>query len=476
MVKSSRRCLITICIYLAGLLFAMLLPLLLNLPGLSSLVGATYGEDSKLQEFFGASGFLAVLFLAGWTIRQKHPHDFLGYMEILLPAMVALFWLNILTENTQKSWDYLCYERAAQAFLNGKNPYLDCYLYPPFVLSIFDWIFRGMQFFIKELRGFPLRYDKAWMYMFYFYQCVQWFLVVAAYLLSCRLAEKFGLSKRLSLGVVTVLFILNNPLLRTVHWNQVNLWVLNFAILLLLFDHAQPYIAGFLAAIGTHIKIYPALFVAPWILLKDRKAIIGFSAGIILLLGLTIATIGTGSTWLQFIINLITRPQGDALRDNSLHSILFNVARIARIIKPWDLKNQSVNAVSNGISILIGIGFMVRLAVRNRILRKTQESDPSYAFQRDGMMVDMFGLMLLASPMVWEHHYIFAIPLILWALAKEIKEEHPPVASFIAFLFIFGLPTFDIFPLSYLRLAGLLILLVRSGPPLARSTSSTAAG
>ena len=60
---------------------------------------------------------------------------------------------------------------------------------------------------------------------------------------------------------------------------------------------------------------------------------------------------------------------------------------------------------------------------------------------------------LLAAPVVWEHHYVLAIPLLLWAAAGWGRRH--AVALGAAALLCFAVPTFDVFPWSYHRLVGL---------------------
>lgn len=468
----SRNKLKNFSFYVFVILFSILLPIILNMHALSAFVGATYGENSKMFEFFGLSGFLVTIAVVAWTIKQNHPSDLFGYLKIFLPAVVALVWLSFISDHTQKSWDYLCYERAAQSLLNGKNPYLDCYFYPPFVLSIFSWSYTTIQYIITEISGFPLQYEKAWIWVFYLYQCVQWFMVILAFMLSNRLADKFGLQKNLSLGIVTLLFILNNPLMRTLSFNQVNFWVLDIILLIFLLNTTHPFIAGLMAALGTHIKLYPALFIAPWIWMKDRKALSGFVVGTITLLAFTFIPPGNISTWLQFINNILTHQAGDALRDNSLHSLLFNILRVTTMIQPWDVKSKILGILTAAVSFLAGIWFLVRLVARYKILRRERGFVSEDSFERYGLLVDVVGFLLLISPIVWEHQYVLAIPVMLWTFAHQIRKSQLPIASLLAFLFIFGLPTFDVFPFSYLRLSGLLILLIKSDPILAVDRSS----
>ncbi|HEX4622574.1 MAG TPA: hypothetical protein VH208_13515, partial [Myxococcaceae bacterium] len=70
--------------------------------------------------------------------------------------------------------------------------------------------------------------------------------------------------------------------------------------------------------------------------------------------------------------------------------------------------------------------------------------------------VDLLAWQLMVAPLVWEHHYVFAVPLVLTALATA-----PPATFFrlaVASALMLAMPTADIYPLSYTRLAGLVLL------------------
>jgi hypothetical protein len=66
--------------------------------------------------------------------------------------------------------------------------------------------------------------------------------------------------------------------------------------------------------------------------------------------------------------------------------------------------------------------------------------------------------MVLASPLVWEHHPVFvALPFL--AVMKRLRTPGEWAAWSLAYGAVFLLPTFDFYPWSFGRLAGLLALL-----------------
>ena len=85
---------------------------------------------------------------------------------------------------------------------------------------------------------------------------------------------------------------------------------------------------------------------------------------------------------------------------------------------------------------------------------------------------DALAFSLLISQSVWEHHFLFALPLVILAVATRWRER--PLAVAVSVFLVLGMPTFDLFPLSYHRAAGLIGLLVVTRPePRLRSYSTT---
>lgn len=113
--------------------------------------------------------------------------------------------------------------------------------------------------------------------------------------------------------------------------------------------------------------------------------------------------------------------------------------------------------------------FCLRFYQRERAYSLTvSQHDSSFSlqdvqfFRVSGHIVDCAALMLLISPMVWEHHYVIALPLAVWAVAMQGSSRPWPVA--IALILMFAIPTFDFFPFSYHRLVGLFILIIVASP------------
>jgi hypothetical protein len=121
-----------------------------------------------------------------------------------------------------------------------------------------------------------------------------------------------------------------------------------------------------------------------------------------------------------------------------------------------------------GLEVIAGIlsaavvaVFAWRFLARERAWRALrvlpEEREHACVWRHAGHAMDALALALMISPTVWEHHYLLAIPIAVWAVAGWGRRH--PIAIASATILIFALPTFDVFLLSYHRIAGLLLLL-----------------
>jgi hypothetical protein len=105
-------------------------------------------------------------------------------------------------------------------------------------------------------------------------------------------------------------------------------------------------------------------------------------------------------------------------------------------------------------ALLVAVLTTMWRAVRNEVFVR---SDRAVDWVRNGTPVLMI-FMLLASPLVWEHHPVFvALPFLL--VLKRLARPVEWVTCGLAYVLVFLIPTFDFFPWSYGRLLGTLLLL-----------------
>ncbi|HEY5731853.1 MAG TPA: glycosyltransferase 87 family protein [Anaerolineales bacterium] len=221
-----------------------------------------------------------------------------------------------------------------------------------------------------------------------------------------------------------------------------------------------PFLSGAAVMIGGLIKLYPLVMGAPLLLMKKWKALLGaFVTGAIIIFLQT--NFGRDfHLWRQFLQFFICFPvereSSEWIRNTTFLSLARNLNRFAELpesmITPLYLLCASV--------ILIWIA--VRFIQREKTYPTLSPGYNAEVYRIFGNLLDFSRLALLVTPTAWDHHYVIALPLALWAIAIRGKDQ-PGWVGF-ATVCIFVLPPFDIFPLSYLRMFGVITLLILTSP------------
>lgn len=469
----GNKLLVSILIYGSLVFFAVVLPVIiwqLKVPIISRTYdGSVPGMlDSQPFELFGLFISLVLIFAAWSNVNKQEKKTLKNLIPIILPLLVSLQILFFLIEHGYlQGSDYaLCYEKAAQAIVKGVNPYsVKCFLYPPLQAQVLGFLYQV----VNAVLLFPPRSaEKAWDIVFYFYQCAQYIQILLAYYLTYELAKRIGLRVIPATVIVSALFLFNNPLVRTIEFNQINVWILNCFLLAILWLPRHPFFSGLAVSLGAHIKLYTLSLLLPWTLTKNWKSILGAIAGFFGILILQSSFGQNFTLWQQFLVYFTQRVEKPSnYRNSGIWSFFYNLVKIPERFTGDSIFNL-VSIVVLVINLLFIAWFVLRIIKREKAyLKLVKSSDTSssswYQIYRDyGNAIDAVALGLLISPSVWEHHYVIAIPIALWAIVTRGKDR-PWLAGVGTFL-IFCLPTFDVFPLSHHRMVGLLILVYATSP------------
>ena len=421
---------------------------------------------STFERLFAIFGFCmwCVLLIVAYREIKAHPGVSLEKgIVILLPLLTSFFFLVLIVEYAGKSWDYENYENAIRAVVLRNNPYeSNHYLYPPLFVQMMTVVYS-----VGEKLLDPAKIN-LWLFLFYIHQCIQFFLVNLAYQLSSRFAAHIGYTSLQNKLIVTGLFLFNFPLVRTLHLNQINLYILNTILIALLALNKFPFLSGAAVMFGGLIKLYPFIIGAPLLVMKKWKALLGaIISGIIIILLQT--SFGQDlQLWKQFLRFFLSFPTGREsstfIRNTTPLSLAHNLSGFTGLPEAMILPLYI-------ISILI---LFIWIALRFYKREKTYlTSPPGYStetYRNFGNLLDFAGLALLITPSAWDHHYVIAVPLALWAIAIRGKEKPGWVGFAIACVFV--LPPFDIFPFSYLRMFGVIALLILTHPNVVLNSSA----
>lgn len=434
----------------------------------------TYGGRYELFELSGFcwSGIFSILFLIELKKRKGQP--FIRLVPLIACGLVSFYYLTLISEYSIKLWDYGYYEDAAIALIQGKNPYYQAddtnYLYPPLTVQVFACVFRCVRAGFSVF-GVPLPSSPAWHVVFYVYQTCQLLLIIAGYIVSYLFARRCRLNIMRSTVLVTILFWVNNPIIRTLRHNQINFWIFDLILCALLLIDAYPVLSGLAIGIAGHIKLYPFIMLIPWMAAKRVIAVLSafISAGCIVLIQTRFGM--DWSLWIQFFSFFEKFPKGILLRDNSIHSIILNT--LSMISRATGYENTPfITAVTSWLTtiavLLIGGWLVYRFIQREKQYAQLIACEnmrfrlnPA-VYRLYGHSIDALTLLFLLSPLVWEHYYVLAIPIVIWAVAVRGIECGWYIAACACLMMVF--PTFDVFPFSYHQIAGLLWLMVILSP------------
>jgi glycosyl transferase family 87 len=336
--------------------------------------------------------------------------------------------------------------------LDGINPYLSGrYLYPPFLGQL-----MGIAFLILRIAGVAIKPGiteiTIWNVVFYFYQCMQFFLIVLAFWLCYRSVRIFCKNRLYSILLVTALLIFNNPLIRSIRHNQVNILVLDLLMLTILFATKRPWLSGALNSIACHLKLYPFVLFLPWIIQRRLRPIIATLLTFGVIAGIQLASPNGIQYWWDFLAFFQKFPQTDYFRDNSVHSVIYNCLNFLTF--PFHISREKLLPVTQVFCLVIAIVLVIFFSIRwRRISFEALTKNEKHLIP----LLESLPLILLISPLVWEHHYVLIIPYTLWLLTRKNVQQNR--LAFLGAFLVFAIPTFDLFPFSFNRITGLLMML-----------------
>ena len=147
--------------YAIAVLLSVLLPIAISDLKLS-FISRTYDGrvpgmlDSEPFELFGLFMSIVLIVVTWSRFNLEKQLTLKNFLLVILPLLVCLNIIWVLVDQSYlKASDYECYENAAQAVVNGLNPYqgnLRCYLYPPLPAQVLAFLYKV---FRSNLLFFP---------------------------------------------------------------------------------------------------------------------------------------------------------------------------------------------------------------------------------------------------------------------------------------------------------------------------------
>lgn len=387
------------------------------------------------HSIFGQN-MLAVLFvwlLFGLTLLLVHleklnKENILTYAGFLF---VSLLYINLLRERTEYGDLEYYLDAATQLFKD--HPIPAGYLYLPFWAVVLEPFVRYGKFGVT-LASWVM--NIASIMAFYF-------LLIAA-------LKHYNFSTRLA-ALITIFFsVVNVPLLRTLYYGQVNLHMVNCALLALVLYPHQRFLSALALAVAVHLKVSPIIIAFVFLLERDWRWIIYFGIGLALVGAIPVFTDGI-TPYYDFLRNSqeVIGARDINFREGSIDAVflaLFNfnfISLIAARVTTYIVK-----------AIVLGLAFFTMYRnVRNKTFYAGAGEIALNAMPVVLLMLN------LASPLVWEHHGIF-LTLPFLVLLKKLNTTSDWLIFAFAYTAQFLMPTFDYYPWStLLRLSAPLLIL-----------------
>ena len=350
-------------------------------------------------------------------------------IAVVCYACLALVYVNVMRERTYYG-DFEDYFKAALSLREG-TPLPPRYLYPP--------LWAGL---LAPLAHFGE--DKL--------LALAWLLnllsTFGVFLLLPRVLARYGFSRPLAIAATLFFGVVNVPILRTLSYAQINMHVA-LGVMLALYWYPRRWLASAVVlALAVHLKISPLVLALPFLLTRDMRWAATFAlsvAAIGVLPGLAYGWEPYGDV-VDNLVN-IERANGLAFRETSIDSFVRGTAVAFRI--PLERAIWPLKAAFAAACLLVAAAHVRRASF-------VPAGAPAPIVYN--AMPVLLILMVMVSPLVWEHHPVF-LGLSYIVIATLLRQEDWLLFSFAYFL-EFMLPTFDFYPWSYGRLLSPLILLV----------------
>jgi len=383
-------------------------------------------------------------------MKTQTSRQFFALMLVVILALGWNYWLptaenfyNLVTKANAnrardlQNVDFYAYYNAGARFSNGENPYywgeqFSDYLYPPTLLPMYSLLAR-------------LPYNQARLFWLAMY-----FIVYLIAMTSLALTLQREL--RLVFWILAVLLTLVSfPLLNHIHNGQADVFIAGFSMGgLAAYARGRRWLAAFLFALGTVMKVSPLLFLIFFVIyLRDWSFLVEFLVNCLGLCLLSLIFIPAG-LYPDYILNILPEiSKGtDYWINQSLLKYLYGNAIVAQLVAVMGI-----------------IGFMVLTwVIRQR--SRLQESRLVAPLDRGAMTVVTIFLMNLLVILVfagkaWSMAYAWTILPAALYLTLLLQVEPRPIYLYlnIAGIFLISAKVYGYPLLDSLNLWGSLLLL-----------------
>ncbi|HXI21167.1 MAG TPA: glycosyltransferase family 87 protein [Gemmatimonadales bacterium] len=252
----------------------------------------------------------------------------------------------------------------------------------------------------------------------------------------------------LAAAVTLLLLAVNVPLLDTLRYQQINLFVVDLTLGCLLLYPRACWASALALALAVHLKVYPVLLVLAFLVARDWRWVGWFALwAVAVVVGTSL--INGPAYYLDFLHQAASLRE-PGIRNVAVDSLVHNTLRL--LLPGW---------LGLDRPLALGLRGLLALAVAWpawRLLRRGALGSGSRAerITLTGQVV-LPPLMLAVSPSLWPHHFVL-LSLTLAVLPALLRTPIQWWLYLAATVAVICLPVNEVYPLSYLRLLALVLL------------------
>jgi hypothetical protein len=280
------------------------------------------------------------------------------------------------------------------------------------------------------------------------FKFLNFFWLLLAMVLLYLILPRYGFSRELAALAVLLFFSANAPILDTLIFNQINLLVLNCILLSLLLFPRYPAFSGLFLGIGAHLKIFPVIIAALFLVTRKWKWLAWFFVWQAAIVAFTSWL--NSASYYPAAMRMAASIQEFGLRNASVDSFIHNSLRLAGW-EGWTFESTFVLLARLGLAVLLAAWILPGCVN----LFGGGEPGKERLIRHGYLVLPLAALAI--SPTIWVHHFVL-ISLPALALMARIRSEREMMMFSIAYALIFWLPVNEVYPISYLRFFALLAL------------------
>src|SRR5450631_3171453 len=317
--------------------------------------------------------------VVNWAAGNKRPASFAAAAL----ALIALYWLRWSGFNGGSWIDLQVYARGAQAILTGTPLYEGHPGVLPFTYSPFAAVVFAPLHFINPTTA----------------RCVITFGSLVSYLVVLGACGRRLHLPWKHLALVALAGVALEPFMRTILLGQVNLYLMAAVVVDCLVIRSSR--RGWLVGIAAGIKVVPGVFVLYFVLQRDWRSALRAGCGFLMtvLCGAVVAPQDSLRYWSGGLFG-ISHWGPVAVVDGKNQSLIGQVARISHNPSPLMMS----------VLLLCASGLALGIAAAQRQLRRGDDVAALTAVAIGA---------LLASPLSWSHHWVWAVPAIMVLISRK---------------------------------------------------------